>query len=291
MTAIRVIAVPYELGRLRDGVGLGPERLLEHGAAAALAGRGATVETTLIELAEPDDNEVDTSFAVIGRIAEAVRAARASGEFPVVLSGSCLAAVGVVAGLGEPAPGVVWFDAHPDFNEPSSAVYGYLDGMGTAILVGDAWQGLAVQVPGFTPLPETGLVFAGARALDEPERARIEASATARAPVDPEALTGAVASLEPRPTGLYLHVDLDVLDAGVARVNRYAAEGGATAAELEAALRALLADERVAAVSFTAYEPGADPEARVPPIALRLLGAVAESRERVSYHHPPAAST
>ena len=32
MTAIRVIAVPYELGRLRDGVGLGPERLLEHGA-------------------------------------------------------------------------------------------------------------------------------------------------------------------------------------------------------------------------------------------------------------------
>ena len=205
-----------------------------------------------------------------------------------MLSGSCLAAVGIVAGLGESAPGVVWFDAHGDFNEPETAVFGYLDGMGVAILVGDAWQGLAGQVPGARALPETAIVLAGARAFDEPERIRIEASQIRRVPsaslADPAALVDAVGSLEPEPSGLYLHVDLDVLDAGVARVNRYAAADGISAEELEVSVRALLADERVRAVSLTAYEPEVDPEARVPPIASRLLGAVAESRAAAAEH-------
>jgi arginase len=279
---IRLLVVPYEIGRLRDGVGAGPERLLEHGAAAALGARGAAVETTVIELDEPDDNEVDTSFAVIGRLAEAVRAARDAGEFAIVLSGSCLAAVGVLAGLGEGAPGVVWFDAHGDFNEPQSSVSGYLDGMGVAILVGDAWQGLAAQVPGARPIPESAVVLAGARAFDEPELPRLEASAINHLPAaslaDPATVVGAVAAMEPTPSGIYLHVDLDVLDPSVASVNRYAAAAGISAAELEASVRALLADERVRAVSLTAYEPAADPGGRVPPIAMRLLGAVAESR-------------
>ncbi len=279
MTAIRLIAVPYELGRLRDGVGLGPGSLLEHGAVDALGAHGAAVETTMIEVDEPADNEVDTSFAVIRRVADAVRAARSSGEFPVILSGSCFSAVGVVAGLGETTPGVVWFDAHADFNEPGTAVYGYLDGMGLAILVGDAWQGLAAQVPGARPLPETAIVLAGARAIDDPERVRLEASSIKQLPVTslgPAALVEAIDSIEPAPSGLYLHVDLDVLDSDVARVNRYAAPGGLSAEELEASLRALLGDRRVRAVSLTAYEPEADPDARVPPIAARLLTAVAE---------------
>lgn len=282
MADIRLLVVPYEIGRLRDGVGAGPERLLEHGAADALAAHGAAVETTVIELDEPDDNEVDTSFAVIGRLAEAVRAARDADEFAVVLSGSCMAAVGVVAGLGEAAPGVVWFDAHGDFNEPQTSVYGYLDGMGMAILVGDAWQGLAAQVPGARPVPESAVVLAGARAFDEPELPRLEASAINHLPAaslaDAATVVGAVAAMEPNPSGIYLHVDLDVLDPSVARVNRYAAAAGISAAQLEASVRALLADERVRAMALTAYEPAADPEGRVPPIAMGLLAAVAESR-------------
>ena len=77
-----------------------------------------------------------------------VRLARQDGAFPVVLSGSCFAAVGVVAGLEESEPSVVWFDAHADFNEPVTSVSGYFDGMGLAVLTGSAWQGLLATVPG-----------------------------------------------------------------------------------------------------------------------------------------------
>ena len=46
----------------------------------------------------------------------------------------------------------------------------------------------------------------------------------------PDALLDAIRSLEPEPTGIYLHLDLDVLDADVAGVNVYQRAGRASTA-------------------------------------------------------------
>ena len=272
-----MIVMPYELGRLRGGVGRGPERLLELGGAEALRASGARIETELIELSQPFDNEVDASFELIRLVAERVRAARADDAFPVLLSGSCFAGVGVVAGLEQPAPGVVWFDAHGDFNEPASAVFGYFDGMGLAVLTGSAWQTLrSPLLP--EPVPETAVVLAGARAFDEPEERRLADSRIVEVPVSdldpPEALIEALDSLAPSPSGIYVHIDLDVLDSEQTPVNVYSAPGGLSGPGLSSLLEALLRDSHVDAVSLTAYDPECDPDARVPPIAARLLSLV-----------------
>jgi Arginase/agmatinase/formimionoglutamate hydrolase, arginase family len=50
------------------------------------------------------------------------------GDFPSSFQGNCLAAVGVIAGLG-PGTGVIWIDAHGDFNTPQTTTSGFLDGM------------------------------------------------------------------------------------------------------------------------------------------------------------------
>lgn len=148
MSEIRLLVVPYELGGLRHGVGRGPERLLERGAEEALAGSGADVRTEVLELEEEFDNEIDASFALIRMLSAEVRESVRDGAFPVVLSGSCFASVGIVAGLDEPSPGVVWFDAHGDFNTPETTESGYFDGMGLAVLTGSAWQGMLATVEG-----------------------------------------------------------------------------------------------------------------------------------------------
>jgi arginase len=279
VTDIRVIAMPYEVGRLRDGVGRGPEHLLASGAEVALASSGATVHTEVIELSEAEDNEVDTSFELMRRISARVNAAVAEGAFPVVLSGSCFAEVGVVAGLRERVSGIVWLDAHADFNNPETAVFGYLDGMGTAILTGSAWQGLHATVPGARALPESAIVLAGARGFEPPEEKRLAASQIVQVPPEqlgsPDELVRAVRSLEP--TGLSLHVDLDVLDVEEARVNIYSEPNGVTGDQLEALVRAVLQEFPVRSFSLTAYDPECDPEDRVPPIAMRLLRLVAEA--------------
>ena len=69
---------------------------------------------------------------------------------------------------------------------------------------------------------------------------------------------------------------LDVLDAGEATVNVYSAPDGVSAVELEALVGAVIDRGTVRALSLTAYDPERDGQGRVPPIAMRLLGALAE---------------
>jgi arginase len=277
MTVFRVIAMPYELGRLRDGVGRGPERLLEAGAAEALASAGAQVTTESVHFDGRFSSEVNTSFDLIGQISERVAAALADDSFPVILSGSCFAAIGVMAGLAESSPAVVWLDAHADFNTPDTTVYGYFDGMSLAILTGSTWRSMRAAVPGAGPIPEEAVVLVGARDLDEKERVRLRESKVTHLPTErlegPDAVVAAGESIAP--SGLYLHVDLDVLDPEDGRANIYSAPGGLRAEQLEAIVGALLERLPVRAMSLTAYDPQADPEGKVPPIALRLLRRLA----------------
>jgi arginase len=285
MSEIRVVVVPYELGRLRAGVGCGPERLLEFGAEDALASAGATVRTEIVEI---DDRygasgrgDVDAAFELIRRISERVRVAREESAFPIVLSGSCFAAVGVVAGLEESAPGVVWFDAHADFNQPETSISGYFDGMGLAVLTGSAWQGLRATVPGTGPVPESTVVLAGARDFDPPEETRLRASQIAHLTSQhlrsPDTLVQALHAIVPEITGLYVHLDLDVLDINVAKVNVYSTPGGLDGDQLDELLAAVMRTFPVRAVSLTCYDPTCDVEAHLPPIALRLLRTIAHS--------------
>jgi arginase len=284
MTEIRLIAVPYEVGALRMGVGRGAERLLEAGAQDTLKGSGAEVSLEVLELADDGRDrsgasEAKASFDLIQLVASRVKDAVDAGAFPVLLSGSCFAGLGMVTGIDETSPGVVWFDAHADFNTPDSTIEGYFDGMGVAILTGEAWEAMADQ-SGVATVPESAVLLAGARDFDPIEQQRVEASSLRYLPPSEIAADDSVArvaeQLDPSPTGLYLHIDLDVLDADEARVNIYSAPDGLSADQLVAQVRSLLDSCSVRGVSLTAYDPEVDGEERVPPIAMRLLELVAE---------------
>ncbi len=284
MTEIRLIAVPYEIGALRMGVGRGPEHLLEAGAEEALAGHGARVSLELIELEEDHRDrsgasEAQAAFELIGSVSTSVRRAIEEGAFPVLLSGSCCAGIGVVTGLDERSPGVVWFDTHGDFNTPESTIDGYFDGMPLATLTGGGWRTLVNQTR-IRTVPESAVVLAGAHDFDPLERLRLDSSAVHHLPpsaIDSDnAVARAVDAMDPAASALYLHLDLDVLDSEVAPVNIYSVPGGLTASQLLSQVRSLLDTRDVMAVSLTAYDPECDAEDRVPPIALKVLEAVAE---------------
>ncbi len=288
MTEIRLIVVPYEIGAIRMGVGRGPERLLEAGAEEALVSRGASVQVELIELREHERDasgasEAGAGFELIRLVAARAREGIAEGAFPVLLSGSCFAGLGMVAAMDESSPGVVWFDAHGDFNTPESTVDGYFDGMPLAILTGGAWRTIVSQGEVRT-VPESSVVLAGARDFDPLEQLRLDSSAVRHLPpaeIDADdAVARAVNAAQPSPTGVYLHLDLDVLDSDEARVNIYSVSAGLSAGRLETQVRSLLDACPVRAVSLTAYDPEVDSDGRVPPIAMRLLETVADRLSR-----------
>ena len=286
MSAIRVLSVPYELGRLREGVGRGADALLAGGAEAALASAGAAVRTTVIELddrwASSGHGDVDASFALIRAVADGVRRAREDGALPVVLGGSCFLSVGVTAGLAEPSPAVVWLDAHADFNHPDTSQEGYFDGMGLSVLTGGAWQGMLAAVPGARPVAEDRVVLAGARDFDAPEEARLRASRVVH--LGPSGCgrrrrsSRRSSGSSPSRRGSTCTSISTSSTRGSPPSTSSASPGASTPTSSTPWWRRSPPASPVRALSLTCYDPSCDAGARVPPIAMRVLRTVARSR-------------
>jgi arginase len=285
---IRVLAVPYDSGLRNVRMGRGPAHLLERGLVARLWDGGHDVAVETIEVADAPPAEIRTSFDVNRVLASAAREAAASGAFPLVLAGNCNTAVGTLAGLGSAEVAVVWFDAHGDFNTPETTISGFLDGMALAIVTGRCWSELARGVPGFRPIPPERVLLVGARDLDVAERAALDRSGMALVSAAALREHGASAALEAplqritaQTRRLYVHLDLDVLDAGEATANQFAAPGGLSVSDVADALRFLARQATIVGAAVTAYDPATDTGDRALEAGLGLLTLLAEAAGRI----------
>jgi arginase len=299
---IILLSVPYHLGRAGTGVGGAPQALLSAGAADLLRADGHQVDVIEVRRRGPLLDELSAVVEVNATLAAEVRRARAAQTLAVVLGGDCNVALGVVAGLSGSPTGVVWFDAHGDFNTPESSPSGFLDGMPLAMACGlchrHIWDAL-----GGGPVAEAHVAHVGSRDLDPEEQRRLMSSRVSvvssltlgrQAPAD--ALAPALAAIagrrgsRPRRPGqkggigdVYLHIDMDVLDPTVAPAVDYPAPGGLEPDELIEAIRAVGERFRIPAVSLTAFDPERpDPDGRTLRQALELL------RELVAVASGPA---
>jgi arginase len=182
-------------------------------------------------------------------VADAVCAAAGRGQAAVVASGDCTTSLGVLAGLQRAGidPGIVWFDAHGDFNTDETTPSGYAGGMPLAIAVGRGDQ-TAPRALGMRAIDEGRVVLVDARDLDPLEREALDRSRVRRvevAAVDPAAGGAAL------PDGpLYLHLDIDVLDPPELPGLRYPSAGGVSRDALARAVAGLLATGRVMAIGL-----------------------------------------
>jgi arginase len=273
---LRLISLPYHLGRREVGVGAGPARFLAAGARQVLTELGHRVEPAEVLLPEPAEHEVAGYFAVQRALAERVREAVADGEFPFVLGGNCGSVLGVMAGVGLGGKaGVVWFDAHADTNTPETTTSGFLDGMPVAVLTGRCWGAMAARIPGFAALPDSQVLLAGVRSIDEYERELLDSSRITRvepAGLGSEAAFGAaVSALAGRVESVHIHIDLDVIDLSEGRANELAVAGGPSLDALDGALHGIGQRCRINSVSLTCYNPAEDRDGRALQAGMRLL--------------------
>ena len=279
---IQLLAVPYDSGNRGVRMGAGPEALLNAGLERALREKGHRVHTKIAELpANSWHAEIQTSFELMRMLSSAVEGAVKSGRFPIVLAGNCNTAVGTIAGLGAQSTGVAWFDAHADFNTPETTASGFLDGTAVAIITGRCWTQLAATVPGFEPVSDDRVCLIGARDIDSLEGGLLDESdvdVLERRKLRTD-LSSTLASIKQRVQKMYVHLDLDVLDAAVATANRYAASGGLTIQDVEYALSAIAGALPVAAVTVSAYDPSVDTNGGAAKAAIRLICSAASLAE------------
>jgi len=215
-----------------------------------------------------------SAFAIGDEIARQVQRARAHRRFPLVLAGNCSSALGTVAGMGAASTGVVWFDAHGDFNTPDTSTSGFLDGMALAMLTGRCARDRTAGISGFRAVPDEAVVHAGARDLDDAERPALERSGVrvvAPGSAISEQLAAAVEGWPDAVVEAYVHVDLDVLDADEATVNEYAAAGGITLPDLLACIDAVATHVPIGAAALTALDPEADTDGRATAAAFAVI--------------------
>ncbi len=206
----------------------------------------------VVDAAPGDGSPTQRMGVIYRRLADVV----AADPQPVVWAGDCLAICGVLAGMQRRGldPVLVFFDAHGDFHTWETSQSGYLGGMPLAMAVGRGEQ-TVVAGAGMAPLTERDAVLVGARDLDPGEDDAVAGSDLTVLAVDE------VRGWEPPDRPLYVHVDVDVVDPAEMPAINYPAPGGPTLAATADALRHLAATGRLAAASFSCWNPalpGAD---------------------------------
>jgi arginase len=273
---IQIIQVPYDSGHKGMRTGRGPDCFLQHGLDRILRNHGHEVGLHRIESSASFTTEIGTAFELNRLLGGAVRLARDKGGFPVVLAGNCNTCLGTIAGMGEDQLGIVWFDAHGDFNTPETTLSGFLDGMGLAMAAGRCWKPLLRTIPGFSPISETNIVHVGARDLD-PEEGRLmkqsEIEVIAPGENIREVIGAAFDRLNNRVGRVYLHIDMDVLDVGEALPNHLAVPGGLPVEDVEHIIS--MAKERfeVCAGAITSFDPECDRDNEVLRAGIRMVEA------------------
>ena len=277
MSQITLIALPYDSGRLNERMGRGPGCLLEAGLADQLRALEHDVEIRSVRLVDGFHSEGQGLVALQNLATPIVREAIAGERRVLILSGNCgPAALSAMGALDPQRTGVVWFDAHADFNTPETSASGFLDGMALAMLTGRCWPALAARFAGFGPVPEKNVIVVGTRDLDSLETSALNQSAIATIPSSRmEAFAEAVAVLSTRVESIYVHLDVDVLDKSEGNANSYASTGGLSSRALCNALEFLDQSSRIRVASITSYDPACDGNGGIRAIAQNAAAILA----------------
>jgi len=201
------------------------------------------------------------------RIQSAVAGVDAEGLM-FALGGDCSICVGTLAGLkarigGE--AGVVWVDAHGDFNTPETTPSGYIGGMCLAMACGRG-PGLDEAMPNAGRLlREENVVHLASRSLDPEESKNMSSSQMKIYPASTLHLDGfaavdaALAALAERCDWILCHLDVDSVDPTIIPAVNFPEPNGLTLEETKAIFNSIKATRKLKLFELTAYNPDLDP--------------------------------
>jgi arginase len=272
LTHLRVLGIRYLNADLIPGESIPLQAYAEAKVYAAAGVQFTMVEPALADAARTPD-EITNIGLLGGSIADDVAVARRDGQVLLMTGGNCCHITGVIGGLqdahGAAARiGLVWFDAHGDFNTAKTTLSGMLGGMPVAVAAGlthPNWRELSHIV---APLPTDRIVLVDVRNLDPAEEQLIRATDTVIAAVAPgfpgKDLDTAVAELAEKVDLIYFHIDSDILDERYTPNHKTKEPHGPDMDQVKAAIETVMATGKVAAFAVVSvYGEGEGAEVNI----------------------------
>ena len=219
--------------------------------------------------------------------AAAVREGLQDNLLTIGLEANCNDIVGMLAGLKYTSAGdarrigLIFIDAHGDFNVPETTLSGRLGGMPVAVAAGHALHNLRTTAGLAEPIPISNIVWGGVRDLDPLEAERFREYEVQQFSVeDIRMLSGGLRkqldSLAERVDAIYVHVDIDVLDPAEVPGHDTKVTGGPSSEDLAAAIALIFRNPKVIALGVGGTPAGSlDPNGASRQAALNLIeGAI-----------------
>jgi len=269
---VALVKMPYRGERNLPDLSDSPDYLERGGIGKDLEERGCRLKPTSTVGLTPEEQRAYGEWNRLGlangQLARIVAADRREGFLPVGLLANCSALMGMLGGLQRSGPtarplrvGLVFIDAHGDFNTPETTLSGMLGGMPVAISAGLGLQRLRLK-SGLDPaLPERHIVLAGVRDTDPLEQDLLDRSAVEHLSVEDIRTRSAsidrqMKRLSDQTDVIYVHVDMDVLDPKEVAGHPLTVPNGPTSLELAAAVTQMFKHEKAAAFGVASTPSG-----------------------------------
>ncbi len=226
---VGIIGAPLDLGADRRGVDMGASAIRYAGLKERLLASGHEVKDfgnvpAPVAEGEPTGHSalkfLDPIVRTAKELANLVTVCVTEGWFPLVLGGDHSVSLGSVTGVTRSKRlGLLWLDAHGDYNIPTTSPSGNIHGMVLSALTGAGDERL-VHLDGRAPKVEpTQAALIGVRDLDPGERDLLHSSGVrvfSMYDVDrmglPAVVEQALDGMDPDLDGIHLSLDLDVVD-------------------------------------------------------------------------------
>lgn len=282
-----MIGAPIGLGAGKRGVDLGPSALRYAGVGERLSALGHDTED-LGNIPAPACPEagsdsrlryLPTITSFCAELANRVAASRERGRLPLILGGDHSLSIGSVAGSARGRElGLIWIDAHGDFNTAETTPSGNIHGMSLACLVGQghpSLTGLAGRERAIQPA-HTALV--GIRDLDAGERDAIRRSGIAAFTMQDIDRRGFAAVMDDAIRfagravgGFHVSFDLDVIDPREAPGVGTPVPGGISYREAHLAMEYVAVSGRMASLDMVEDNPILDDRNKTAMLAVELI--------------------
>jgi arginase len=234
-----------------------------------LGTRMKPIPTIALSEEEKDDYGTWHRLGLANRhLGDAVAENERDGYLTIGLEANCNSVIGVLGGLQRSGPsrrtlkvGLVFIDAHGDFNTPETTLSGMLGGMPVAISAGLCLRNLR-ETSGLDPaLPTRYMVLGAVRDTDPLEQDLLDRSEVEMISVDDirkrsEKIHAQMERLSSLVDLIYVHIDMDVLDPREVSGHPLTVPNGPTSEELASALTEMFRYEKTAALGIASTPSG-----------------------------------